>query len=109
MGWLNVTQWGAQVGHRWSPVRLTLGYRECLGQPSMETMILCPASVAAWRVSMRILGMRLSAGVKRWRVDWKPHKDVHTQRDTQRDTHTQTYQLLEIQVKQTSVNGQEMV
>jgi len=51
--------------------QLTLGYLECLGQPSMATMILWPASVAAWRVSMRMRGIRRSAGVKRWRVDCK--------------------------------------
>lgn len=50
--------------------QLTFGYLECLGQPSMATMILWPASVAAWRVSMRMRGIRRSAGVKRWRVDW---------------------------------------
>lgn len=50
--------------------QLTFGYLECLGQPSMATMILWPASADAWRVSMRIRGIRRSAGVKRCRVDW---------------------------------------
>lgn len=50
---------------------LTFGYLESLGQPSMATMILWPARVEACRVSMRIRGIRRSAGVKRWRVDWE--------------------------------------
>lgn len=43
----------------------TCGYLEFLGQASMATMILWPARVAACRVSMRILGMRRSAGVNK--------------------------------------------
>lgn len=53
---------------------LTFGYLEFLGQPSMATMILWPASAAAWRVSMRMRGTRRSAGVKRWRVDFTKQK-----------------------------------
>lgn len=49
---------------------LTFGYLESLGQPSIATMILWPASVEACRVSIRMRGIRRSAGVKRWRVDW---------------------------------------
>ena len=47
----------------------TLGYLEFLGQPSMATIILWPSRVAACRVSMRILGMRRSAGVNKCLVD----------------------------------------
>ncbi len=65
--------------------QLTFGYLECLGQPSMATMILWPTSVDACRVSMRMRGIRRSAGVKRWRVDWRTRKEkgwlVHRIRD----------------------------
>lgn len=53
--------------------KLTLGYLEFLGQPSIATMILWPTSVEAWRVSMRIRGIRLSAGVNRCLVDCGLH------------------------------------
>lgn len=48
---------------------LTLGYLEFLGQPSIATMILCPSKVDACRVSMRMRGIRRSAGVNKCRVD----------------------------------------
>lgn len=52
----------------WNNASLTTGYFECWGQESMLTTILCPSTVSAWRVSITILGILLSAAMNRCRV-----------------------------------------
>lgn len=57
--------------------KLTLGYLEFLGQPSIATIILCPSNVSACLVSIRIRGILRSAGVNKWRLAYEqPEKQT---------------------------------
>ncbi len=61
---------------------LTFGYLEFLGQPSIATIILCPTRLAACLVSIRIRGIRRSAGVKRCLVACQIQKLINAMHQT---------------------------